>query len=118
MNYNIAAFELHQATERFYSAIILVFTQYRPKIHDIEKLGRQAAGHEPELLNVFPKGTTREKELFELLRKAYVDARYKKNYSITREELEWLAERVQILQELTEKVCKKKMESFTKSAVV
>lgn len=111
-----AAFELHQATERFYSTILLVFTQYRPKLHDIEKLGRQAAGHEPKLLNVFPKGTAEENRLFELLRKAYVDARYKKNYSITREELEWLAERVKMLQELTEKVCKKKIESFTKSS--
>ena len=92
--YKLAAFELHQATERFYSSILLVFTQYRPKIHDIERLGRQAAGHEPKLLNIFPKGTQKEKHLFELLRKAYVDARYKRNYRITREELEWLAERV------------------------
>lgn len=116
--YKIAAFLLHQAVERFYSTILLVFTQYRPKIHDIEKLGRQATGHEPELLNVFPRGTAEEERLFELLRKAYVDARYKKNYSITREELEWLAERVKMLQELTEKVCKKKIESFTQSTVL
>jgi HEPN domain-containing protein len=32
----IAAFELHQATERFYVTILLVFTDYKPKIHDIE----------------------------------------------------------------------------------
>lgn len=116
--YKIAAFQLHQAVERFYSTILLVFTQYRPKIHDIEKLEHQAAGHEPELLKVFPKGTAEEERLFELLRKAYVDARYKRNYNITREELEWLAERVKMLQELTENVCKKKIESFTKSVVV
>ena len=36
--YKIAAFELHQATERFYAAILLVFTNYRPKIHDLETL--------------------------------------------------------------------------------
>ncbi|MCK6463072.1 MAG: HEPN domain-containing protein [Candidatus Pacebacteria bacterium] len=114
----ISAFQLHQAVERFYSTILLVFTQYRPKIHDIEKLGHQAAGHEPKLLNVFPRGTAEEERLFELLRKAYVDARYKRNYTITREELEWLAERVEMLQELTEKVCKRKIESFTKNAVL
>lgn len=117
-DYKQAAFLLHQAVERFYAAILLVLTQYKPKTHDIEKLARQAAGHEPKLLNVFPRGTAEEKRLFELLRKAYVDARYKKNYRITRKELEWLAERVKILQGLTEKVCKRKIESFTKSAVL
>lgn len=37
--YNKAAFELHQATERYYGAIQLVFTGYKPKTHDIEVLG-------------------------------------------------------------------------------
>ncbi|MDD5597823.1 MAG: HEPN domain-containing protein [Victivallaceae bacterium] len=41
--YKIAAFELHQATERFYSAVILVASGYRPKLHNIEKLGTTAA---------------------------------------------------------------------------
>ncbi|WP_444994777.1 hypothetical protein [Aliikangiella sp. IMCC44359] len=47
-----------------------------------------------------------------LLRKAYVSARYNPDYSITSEELTWLAERVDYLQELTEKICKEKIESF------
>ena len=40
------------------------------------------------------------------------------NISITRQELEWLAERVEMLHELTKKICKKKIESFTQSAVL
>jgi predicted nucleotidyltransferase/HEPN domain-containing protein len=112
-NYKIAAFELHQATEQFYSAILLVFTGYKPKIHDIEELGKKAAGQEPEFLQVFPKGTPEEKRLFDLLKRAYVEARYKKKkYKITREELEWLAGRVSKLQELTGKICKEKIASF------
>jgi hypothetical protein len=35
------------------------------------------------------------------LKQAYIDARYSEHYEITREELEWLAERVRILQTLT-----------------
>ncbi|MFQ5632390.1 MAG: HEPN domain-containing protein [bacterium] len=111
--YTSAAFQLHQAVESFYAAILLVFTLYKPKIHDIEKLGRQAAGHDPQLLSVFPRGTKEERRRFKLLQKAYIDARYKKkHYTITREELQWLAERVEILQELTEKICKQKIESI------
>ncbi|RFA27323.1 hypothetical protein CAI21_14915 [Alkalilimnicola ehrlichii] len=34
----IAAFLLHQATERFYNAVILVYTGYKAKEHNLEKL--------------------------------------------------------------------------------
>ena len=34
-----AAFELHQATERYYTTVLLVFTDYRPKDHNLETLG-------------------------------------------------------------------------------
>ena len=50
-----------------------------------------AAAQEPIILEAFPKGTKIEKQRFELLRKAYVDARYDKNYTITKAELKWLA---------------------------
>ncbi len=33
-------------------------------------------------------------EAFKLLKKAYIDARYKKDYKITKKQLEYLAERV------------------------
>ena len=35
------AFELHQATERCYAAIWLVFWDYKPKTHDLEKLAKR-----------------------------------------------------------------------------
>ena len=112
--YKKAAFELHQATERFYSALLLVLTDYKPKTHDIKKLGKLVAAQEPKLLEVFPQGTEEERNRFELLRKGYVDARYEESYSISKEELEWLESRVLILKDLTESICKKKIESFSK----
>jgi uncharacterized protein len=110
--YNKAAFELHQTTERLYGTILLVFTRYKPSTHDLEKLGQLVASIEPEFLKVFPQGTEEDKAKFELLRKAYVSARYKPSYSITRQELEWLAERVMHLQALTEELCKMKIASY------
>jgi hypothetical protein len=63
-------------------------------------------------LEAFPLGTPDERRCFELLRKAYVDARYKPSYRITREELEWLAARVQYLRELADRLCRERIESF------
>jgi HEPN domain-containing protein len=95
--------------ERLYTAILLVFTDYRPKTHDIELLGKLAAAIETKIVTVFPKGTDEDKRRFELLKSAYVEARYDENYSITREELEWLGKRVSKLQKLTASICKKKL---------
>ncbi|GAG41348.1 unnamed protein product, partial [marine sediment metagenome] len=110
--YKNAAFQLHQATERYYAAVMLVFTGYKPKTHDLEKLSHQAAGQEPAFLPVFPRATEKQKHRFELLRRAYVDARYDKNYKITRTELKYLAERVLELKKLTARHCKKKIKAF------
>ncbi len=108
-----AAFQLHQATERFYAAFLLVYTGYKPKFHDIEKLGKLAAAEMPEMLRVFPRATDEEKARFDLLKRAYVDARYSKTYTITREELEYLAARVGELRTMTEAACRKKIGEFT-----
>ena len=62
-----------------------------------------------QLRAVFPRQTAAEKHLFDLLRRAYVEARYDKNYRITAEELQYLAERVQLLRELTDKLCQQEI---------
>jgi uncharacterized protein len=104
-----AAFLLHQATERFYAALLLVFTQYKPRTHDIEILGHQVSTFDPRLCAVFPQFTEEDKRLFNLIKKAYIDARYKRSYSITKDELAYLSDRVEKLRALTEEICKKKI---------
>ena len=110
---NIAVFNLHQATERYYVAVLLVFTDYKPKIHDIEKLGNQVEKLHSAFATVFPKNTPEEKRLFELLQKAYIDSRYNMNYKIEKEELEYLSERVKLLRDLTERICNERIAQFT-----
>ncbi len=111
-SYNKAAFELHQATERLYVTILLVFTHYKAKEHDIDKLGKQVNNLDPRFLPVFPRTTPEEERLFELLRKAYIDARYNPKYKITKKELEYLTGRVKELQRLTKKICRERIESY------
>jgi HEPN domain-containing protein/predicted nucleotidyltransferase len=108
-----AVFQLHQAVESFYSTTLLVFTGYKGKRHNIEKLGRQVSSYDTAFLKVFPRATKEQNEDFKLLKKAYIDARYKREYKITRKQLEYLASRVKLLQRLTKKICTAKIESFT-----
>jgi hypothetical protein len=57
-------------------------------------------------------GSDVEKDCFDLLNRAYIDARYKKEYKITKKQLEYLAKRVKFLQRLTKKICVAKIVSF------
>ena len=107
-----AAFELHQTTEALYATILLVFTNYKPKTHFLDTLGSYAASYDSRFLTIFPQTTDEQKECFKLLNRAYVDARYKKNYTITKEQLEYLASRIKKLHEVTERICKEKINSF------
>ncbi|MCC8460961.1 MAG: HEPN domain-containing protein [Candidatus Megaira endosymbiont of Carteria cerasiformis] len=104
-----AAFLLHQATESFYSAILLVFTGYKPRLHDIEKLGSLASNYSDELLKIFPRDTKEQEEKFVLLKSAYTEARYNKNYKITEEQLVYLIKRVEKLKSVTEEICTRRI---------
>ncbi len=107
-DFNLSAFHLHQTTERLYVAILLVFTQYKSKTHDLNKLSKKVQCFDPRLMTVFPRKTKDEKRLFNLLNRAYIDARYKKSYKITTEELEYLAGRIIKLMKMTEEICRNK----------
>lgn len=103
---NEAAFELHQATERYYHCALLVLTLYSPKSHRLNFLRSQCEQIAPALIEAWPRGTKFERRCFELLRLAYVNARYSEHYAITDEELAWLGERVSILLSLVDSVCR------------
>ncbi len=111
---NDAAFDLHQAAERYITCLLLVETGYRPKEHDMERLLKQAAGFDKEFNAIFPRNNKEERRLFDLLRRAYVDARYNKTYSITEEELNILSDRVQQLKKIAARVCRERIEELRK----
>ena len=107
-----AAFQLHQATERLYACLLLVLTNYKPYTHNLAQFNSLAILQNEQIAEVFPQDNKMQRRRFQLLKNAYIDARYSEHYEITREELSWLAERVACLQQLTEKLCKEKIESF------
>jgi len=111
---NKAVFLLHQETEWIYAAVLLIFTRYKPKLHDLAALRKLTNALSNGLISVFPvdNGNVNERRLFKLLRKAYVDARYKPSYKITRDELTQLIERVEKLDKIGRTICLRKIESF------
>ena len=106
---NEAAFQLHQATERFYHCVLLTFTLYSPKSHRLNFLRSQAERLAPDLIEAWPRAARIEHRRWELLRRAYVDARYSKHYKITAEELAWLSERIADLQARVKAACEAKL---------
>ena len=108
------AFLLHQATECFYNTLLLVFTGYKPKTHSLEKLRQYSKPYSKELLQLFPDNAANQTEshLFDLLKRGYIDARYKNDYTITEEELSALIEKVKTMQETVERICRDKINSL------
>ncbi len=111
-----AAFQLHQATERFYHCLFLVRTLYSPKTHNLNRLRAMSEELEPTLKVVWPSENKFQRRCYELLRAAYVKARYSRHYRITAEELAWLGERITLLQTLVRQACIDRIETLAKAA--
>jgi predicted nucleotidyltransferase/HEPN domain-containing protein len=107
-----AAFLLHQATERLYHGFLLVLTLYSPKSHKLGVLRSQCEQADERLKAAWPRSNKYEQRCFELLRRAYVDARYSPHYKITSEELAWLTERVKELQRLVQQVSDERLDQL------
>lgn len=109
---NYAAFDLHQATERLYHCVLLVLTLYSPKSHNLVFLRRRCEPLDGRLAEAWPHETKFERRCFELLRAAYVKARYSKHYKITAEELAWLTSRVAVLSDEVKAVCEDRLKAL------
>lgn len=112
----LAAFLLHQATERFYHCLFLVRTLYSPKTHNLNQLRQLTEDVEPRLKSVWPRGTKFERRCYELLREAYVKARYSRHYRISDEQLGWLSGRVEHLQGIVRELCEQRIAVLAEAA--
>ncbi|KQR55986.1 nucleotidyltransferase domain-containing protein [Brevundimonas sp. Leaf168] len=108
-NNKLAAFSLHQASEHLYHCILLVVTLYSGKAHNLAFLRKKGEAIDARLAGAWPRETKFERRSFELLREAYVKARYSKHYKISTDELTWLTERVEALRGLVKTVCEERL---------
>jgi HEPN domain-containing protein len=103
---------LHQATESFYNCSLMVLTGDKPHDHELERLNYLLCMESNQFIDVFPYSTKEERECFKLLENGYINSRYKFNYFITNEQLEYLAEKIEDLKEITKEICEKEIESL------
>lgn len=71
---------------------------------------------EPRLKDVWPRDSKFERRCYELLREAYVKARYSRHYRITDEQLEWLSGRVTVLQQLVRDLSEERIAALAEAA--
>jgi HEPN domain-containing protein/predicted nucleotidyltransferase len=110
------AFNLHQAAESLYQGLLTVLTLYTPKSHNLVHLRNQTEPLVPRLREVWPHETKFQKRCFELLRAAYVKARYSRHYRITEEELAWLTERIEVLRQIVTEASETKLAELRREA--
>ncbi|NQY74221.1 MAG: HEPN domain-containing protein [Candidatus Margulisbacteria bacterium] len=108
-DYNKASFELHQAAERFYACIILVLTNYKKNTHNLKHLNFLAIKEDARVAEAFPWNRKLNRKRFYLLKDAYIDSRYSQHFKISKTELEWLYSRVEVLRDITKKICREKI---------
>lgn len=101
---NKGAFHLHQAAEAAYACFLLTATFYFPKSHNGKFLRSLSEDKEQSLVEAWPRGTKLDRRRFELLKRAYVEARYSPNYSITIEDLDALYACVKRLRDMVAKL--------------
>jgi hypothetical protein len=68
------------------------------------------------LIEAWPRTTRIDRRRFELLKRAYVDARYSANYEIGSEDLEELARSVRQLRDLVETVSRARLKDLKAAA--
>lgn len=113
---NEAAFQLHQATERAYYSVLLVLKLYRPKSHNLNFLSQRCEQLDERLIGIWQRESKEGKRCYELLRAAYIKARYSDFYKITDKELDWLTARIRQLQSLTQTICQEHLTGTGRAA--
>lgn len=103
--YKLGSFLLHQACERYYKTYMLVHSGSRPKPHKLEVLGAMAKSCSRGFANVFPVNTPEDKEAFDKLCRAYIEARYNRLFTVSKEQYEYMLARTEVLREVTIREC-------------
>ncbi|KJS25519.1 MAG: hypothetical protein VR75_10855 [Hyphomonadaceae bacterium BRH_c29] len=113
---NFSAFNLHQAAESAYRMFLLTVTLYAPATHHLGKLRGLVRSIDARLEDAWLPARRPYKRYFELLRRAYVEARYSPAYETTQEILAWQAERIEQLIEIADALCRERLERLRAEA--
>ena len=114
--YHKSAFYLHQCVENLYHMMLLVFTHYKPKCHNLEKLHTLTARLDEQTADFWSFDNPDRKRLFKLLCEAYIDARYERQYTINQKDVQKMMDLVWDFQMKIKSSCLKKIQYFEKNS--
>ena len=116
--FQMSSFYLHQACENYYYAIRLTFTLRNNKQHNLSKLSSSVRRYIDDLGTVFPQNTPEEKRLFVLLKAAYVEARYTPYFVVTKEDIDALIPKVELLRDIAKRICEAKIKEYGEQSTI
>lgn len=107
---------LHQAVEACYASFLLVRTFYFPRSHNLKFLRSLAEDKDRRLIEAWPRETKLDRRRFELLKRAYVEARYSDAYEISAEDLTALAEAASRLRQIVGEICSERIDELRRES--
>ena len=90
----------------------MTFTLRNNKQHNLSKLSSSTNRYSDDLKTVFSQDTPEEKQLFILLKAAYVEARYNPHFMVTKEDIDALIPKVELLRDITKQICEMKIKEY------
>lgn len=115
--YKMGSFLLHQACERFYYCVTLVFTHYKPKCHKLDILSGMTKRFSRELACVFPVDTQENWDSYDLLCRAYIEARYNKTFKVNEKQYEYMITHTEKMGEVVDKICREQLAYYEQKAL-
>jgi len=113
----MASFFLHQTLENLFYSVRLVYTLENNKMHNLVKLLASVRRYSVEFEKLFfPLNTAEERRLFNLVKSAYVEARYNPDFLVTKSDVENLLAVSERLFKLVNELCNMRISEYEKSA--
>lgn len=111
--YKKGSFLLHQTCENLFKAIRLTYTLYSGKQHNLERLLDAVKGYSLEgFSKIFPRQTAEDERLFQLVKAAYVEARYNPEFVVTKADIDALTPSVELFFDLTKQLCEQRIREY------
>ncbi len=104
-DYTMTSFMLHQATENYILAIILSASLYSPKGHSLTQIFEDSKRFTDKAALAFPTDNEENERLFNLLEDSYVQARYNKDFKVSKEDIDKLFPKIEQIRKESKEAC-------------
>lgn len=107
-----SSFQLHQAAECAYRMFFLTVAKYLPATHQLRRMRHLAGAIDSRLEEAWNSQASEDEHYFDLLCRAYIEARYSLTYRTSEAALRWQADRVARLIEIADALCLERLDEL------